>query len=59
MKVTIEAFRNTNVGEKMVITKRVIRMSNLEEVVRRLREAAKVWERGPKKKIESPPQGSP
>jgi len=57
MIVIVEAFRLN--GEKMIITKRVTRMSNLESVVIRLREAAKVWKTDPKKKEKSPPQGQP
>ncbi len=57
--IKVEAFRDTNAGEKMIITKKLTKMSNLEEVVRRLREACMIWELAPKKKEKSPPQSSP
>ena len=59
MIIIVEAFRDTPGGEKMTITKKVTVMSNLEETVRRLREACKMWEMGPRKKDKSAPQSSP
>ncbi|KKM19972.1 hypothetical protein LCGC14_1650300 [marine sediment metagenome] len=59
MVIIVEAFRSTGAGEKMIITKKVTMMSNLEETVRRLREACMIWEIGPSKKEKSPPQSSP
>jgi len=57
MKIIVEAFGKG--GAKMVITKNVRMMLNLEETVRRLHEACMTWEDGPSKKSKSPPQSSP
>jgi len=57
MVIIVEAFGEG--GAKMIITKKVTKMSNLEEAVRRLHEACLIWEIGAKKKSKSPPQSSP
>ncbi len=57
MVIIVEAFQAG--GQKMIITKKVTNPKNLEETVRRLREACMIWELGPKKKEKSPPQSSP
>jgi len=59
MIIRVEAIMDSPNGEKMVITKKVTVMSNLNKAVESLREACKIWEFGPKKESKSPPQSSP
>ncbi len=57
MIIKVEVFGDG--GQKMIITKKVTKMSNVVEVVRRLKEACMIWENDPPKKSKSPPQSSP